>query len=184
MRKGRPNDPTRKDRIRLAALEVIADEGIHATTHRKIAERAEVPLGSLTYYFSTLDDLFVQAFTMFGEASDERWGALLAAAPDAAAAKRVLVDAVCGPTAATPREMRLIREMYSYGSFSPAVAALIRDFERESRQALQRHFSEAAARALDALVEGWMVHQSWDPTALDRRLVEAAIDALADLVDR
>ncbi len=183
MRKGRPNDPTRRDRIRRAALEVIADEGIHATTHRKIAERAEVPLGSLTYYFCSLDDLFVQAFTLLGEEGDERWGARLDAAPDTAAAKRVLVDFVCGPSAATPREMRLIREMYSYGSFSPAVADLIREFEGESRRALQHHFSESAARALDALVEGWMVHQSWDPAALDRRLVEAAVDALAGLED-
>lgn len=183
MRKGHPNDPARKDRIRRAALEVIADEGVHATTHRKIAQRAQVPLGSLTYYFTGLDDLFVQAFSLLSETGDERWGALLSAAPDAAEAKRVLVDFVCGPTAATPREMRLIREMYSYGSFSPAVRDLIRGFERESRRALQLHFSEAAARALDALVEGWMVHQSWDPAALDRRMVEAAIDALADLED-
>ena len=49
-------DPDRKDRILEAALEVIADHGVAGTTHRSIAARADVPLGSTTYHFETLDD--------------------------------------------------------------------------------------------------------------------------------
>ena len=50
----RPNDPQRRERILQATLDTIAAHGIHAVTHRKIATCANVPLGSLTYYFKPL----------------------------------------------------------------------------------------------------------------------------------
>ena len=45
----RRNDPARRQRIIDATLAVIADHGTAATTHRRIAETAQVPLGSVTY---------------------------------------------------------------------------------------------------------------------------------------
>lgn len=51
----RPNDPQRRERILQATLDTIAAHGIHAVTHRKIATCANVPLGSLTYYFSGIE---------------------------------------------------------------------------------------------------------------------------------
>ncbi len=58
----RPNDPQRRERILQATLDTIATHGIHAVTHRKIASCAEVPLGSLTYYFSGIEALIEEAF--------------------------------------------------------------------------------------------------------------------------
>ena len=40
----------------------MSRDGIAATTHRAIAAEADVPLGSLTYHFSGLDELRVEAF--------------------------------------------------------------------------------------------------------------------------
>jgi DNA-binding transcriptional regulator YbjK len=53
----RPNDPQRRERILQATLDTIAAHGVHAVTHRKIATCANVPLGSLTYYFSGIEAL-------------------------------------------------------------------------------------------------------------------------------
>lgn len=61
----RPNDPQRRERILQATLDTIATHGIHAVTHRKIASCAEVPLGSLTYYFSGIEALIEEAFRIF-----------------------------------------------------------------------------------------------------------------------
>jgi AcrR family transcriptional regulator len=47
----------RRRRIIDAAIEVIASEGLAATTTRRIAERAEAPLGSLHYCFRDKDEL-------------------------------------------------------------------------------------------------------------------------------
>ncbi|MBA0124278.1 TetR family transcriptional regulator [Haloechinothrix sp. YIM 98757] len=51
------NDPGRPRRIVRAAIMVIAEHGVEALTHRKVAEAADVPLGSTTYYFTGLDQL-------------------------------------------------------------------------------------------------------------------------------
>ncbi|SNR74915.1 transcriptional regulator, TetR family [Haloechinothrix alba] len=51
------NDPGRPGRIVRAAITVIAEHGVEALTHRKVAEAADVPLGSTTYYFTGLDQL-------------------------------------------------------------------------------------------------------------------------------
>lgn len=48
VRKGKPNDPERRTRILHAALEIIATQGVHATSYRRIAAPAGVPLGSAT----------------------------------------------------------------------------------------------------------------------------------------
>ena len=54
----RRRDPeARRLAITTAAAELIVEIGVDAITHRKVAERAQVPLGATTQYFATLDDL-------------------------------------------------------------------------------------------------------------------------------
>jgi DNA-binding transcriptional regulator YbjK len=56
-RRTRPNDPSRPERIARAAIAVVAERGLEGLTHRAVAAEADVPLGSTTYHFSTLDAL-------------------------------------------------------------------------------------------------------------------------------
>ncbi len=56
-----PNDPDRPARIARAAIAVIAEHGIEALTHRRVAAMAGVPLGSTTYHFASLDQLVAAA---------------------------------------------------------------------------------------------------------------------------
>ncbi|MFE0021257.1 TetR/AcrR family transcriptional regulator [Amycolatopsis sp. NPDC059021] len=62
-----PNDPDRRARIARAAIAVVAERGIDGLTHRAVAKVADVPLGSTTYHFATLDDLLEVALN---EAAD------------------------------------------------------------------------------------------------------------------
>jgi DNA-binding transcriptional regulator YbjK len=62
----------RRERILRATLTVIADSGIAAVTHRRVAEEAGVPLGSLTYWFATKDDLLREALRRFVDEEAER----------------------------------------------------------------------------------------------------------------
>ncbi len=48
-----------------ATLEVIADGGVRAVTHRAVAARAEVNLSLTTYYFSDIFDMVSSAFDDF-----------------------------------------------------------------------------------------------------------------------
>lgn len=60
----RPRDPERPQRIVRAVRDLVREVGIAAITHRTVAERAQVPLGSTTYYFDTIDDMLAQALRL------------------------------------------------------------------------------------------------------------------------
>lgn len=61
-RRGRgPTDPARREKIANAAIAVVAERGVEGVTHRAVAAAADVPLGSTTYHFATLDDLLAVA---------------------------------------------------------------------------------------------------------------------------
>jgi DNA-binding transcriptional regulator YbjK len=62
----------RRERILRATLAVIGRSGIGAVTHRSVAEEAGVPLGSLTYWFGTKDDLLREALRRFVSEEAER----------------------------------------------------------------------------------------------------------------
>lgn len=51
----------RRAQIIAATIDVVAERGVEGLTHRAVADRAGVPLGSTTYYFATLDDMLIAA---------------------------------------------------------------------------------------------------------------------------
>jgi TetR/AcrR family transcriptional regulator, regulator of biofilm formation and stress response len=57
----------RRELILRTTLRIIGRDGIAAVTHRLVAEEADVPLGSLTYWFATKDDLLREALRLFVE---------------------------------------------------------------------------------------------------------------------
>lgn len=61
-------DPERRQRIIDAAIRVVGERGIAGLSHRAVAAEADVPLGSTTYHFATLDDLLVAALRQSNEA--------------------------------------------------------------------------------------------------------------------
>ncbi|MEV7425879.1 MULTISPECIES: TetR/AcrR family transcriptional regulator [unclassified Streptomyces] len=175
-----PNDPGRKERILEAALDVIADSGVHRTTHRKIAARAEVPLGSLTYYFDGMDDLLAQAFARLADTMSLLYRQTVQAAGSRAEAEEAVVELICGPAYATTRDMTLIFEMYAYANHNEAVSVTTRTWLERSRDSLALHFTPGVSRALDALVEGWPMHRAFDEAPLDRRLVAGTVHAIVN----
>jgi TetR/AcrR family transcriptional regulator, regulator of biofilm formation and stress response len=54
----------RVEQILRAALVVIGRGGVGAVTHRSVAEEAGVPLGSLTYYFTSKQELLREALRL------------------------------------------------------------------------------------------------------------------------
>lgn len=69
--RARRDPEARRLAIVSAAVDVIVEDGINALTHRKVAARAQVPLGSTTQYFATLDDLKEAALERLAGVVDE-----------------------------------------------------------------------------------------------------------------
>src|SRR5690606_15070646 len=64
-RPSRRHDPDRRERIIDSCLDVIAEHGVAGTSHRRVAAAASVPLGSMTYHFTGMDELLREAFGRF-----------------------------------------------------------------------------------------------------------------------
>jgi DNA-binding transcriptional regulator YbjK len=56
-----PKGEARSNALLDAVLRVLERDGAGGVTHRSVAREAGVPLSAATYYFETLDDLYVSA---------------------------------------------------------------------------------------------------------------------------
>lgn len=73
-------------------LELVGREGVDAVHHRRVAELAGVPLGSTTYWFTSREDMLVQALAWFAEHELELMRGRLGPLADAGRHPRLLVD--------------------------------------------------------------------------------------------
>ena len=55
----------RRQQILEAALKIIGEEGLRGLTYRSIAEAANIPLGSTTYYYSSIEELYLEAYELY-----------------------------------------------------------------------------------------------------------------------
>ncbi len=60
-------EPSRREAILTATLELIAEGGVDSITHRRVAKHADIPLGSTTYYFESREHLIRAAFDLYLE---------------------------------------------------------------------------------------------------------------------
>lgn len=178
--RSRRNDPARRQRIIDAALAVVADHGTAATTHRRIAAAAEVPLGSVTYYFRTLEDLLTAAFLQLAAESSATFRARLETATDRATACTAVIDIIANQIWAEPRTLLLSYELYAFAARHPGVGDVMQQWMDSSRDALGRFFDPLTARAIDALIEGVGIHNSIDRAPLDRDAVQIIVERIAD----
>jgi DNA-binding transcriptional regulator YbjK len=65
--KTRPRGAARREALLEAVLQIVADVGADAVTHRRVAEVAELPLASTTYWFSSKEHLLTAALELAAE---------------------------------------------------------------------------------------------------------------------
>jgi DNA-binding transcriptional regulator YbjK len=164
-RRARRYDPDRRDRLVATALDVIAEQGVAGASHRAIARAADVPLGSTSYHFSSIDELLAAAFSVHAERVAGALERRMRAAPDPPAALDSLARHLADDLLGDERALVLAVELYVAAARRPRLRAVTQDWMDRSRQALELHFDPATARELDALVEGLVLHQflSTDP---------------------
>ncbi len=168
-------DPGRRDRIIGACLDVIAEVGVDGTSHRKVAAAAGVPLGSMTYHFTGMDELLHEAFTRFGSSISDEFAAHMAAVAGRDEAVEAVVAIITRTVFASPRDLVLTHELYTLAARKPEFRALTSAWMARSRAALERHFDPVTARMLDALIEGLTIHRALDTEPCDPAVVAEAV---------
>ena len=174
-RRARRHDPGRRDRLVDTTLAVIAERGVSAASHRAIAAAADVPLGSLTYHFSSLDELLAAAFTRHVDVVAERFDERMRTAGDREAVLEVLVEYLTADLLGRSTDLVLAVELYVAAARNPALRAVTQDWMSRSRRSLERHFDPVTARELDALVEGLVLHSALSTDPMDRGQIRAAL---------
>ncbi|MEU6086176.1 TetR family transcriptional regulator [Streptomyces sp. NPDC047085] len=147
-------DPERRQRIIDAAIRVVGRKGIAGLSHRTVAAEADVPLGSTTYHFATLDELLVAALRQI----NERFAAMLAErlpADDgpgdlAADLARVMGEWLAGDRTGVELEY----ELYLAALRRPALRPVAAEWTEEAAACLTRRTDPATARALLAVMDG------------------------------
>jgi DNA-binding transcriptional regulator YbjK len=154
-------DPRRRERIIAATLDLIAEEGLARVSHRKIATRAGVPLGSMTYHFSGMEELLREAFGRFTDHIVAVFDARLGAAADRDQARAAVADLVHDLVCHRSQgDLVLTQELYTLAARQPAYRELTHEWMRRSRVHLEKHFDPGTARQLDALIEGLTLHRA------------------------
>jgi DNA-binding transcriptional regulator YbjK len=155
---------------------------VNAASYRRIASHAGVPLGSVTYYFPTLEGLIVSAIDSTRDHLEPRYAAPLRDARTSADVVDVLVDATIGATSPSLIDIRLYEEIRHYGARNPEVDDFLRTLEAEALVMLHRVLPDRAALAVNALLWGWWSHRVLHPdSALDEQTVRQAYGALVAL---
>lgn len=150
----RRHDPERRQRIVDAALRVVGARGIAGLSHRTVAAEADVPLGSTTYHFASLDELLVAALRQanegFGREVRES-GALADPEADLAGAlARVMGEWISGERTGVELEY----ELYLAALRRPALRPVAGEWAEAVTEALARRTDRVTARALVALMDG------------------------------
>ena len=171
----RRTDPQRKERILDAAITVLAGYGVAGTTHRLIAAAADVPLGSLTYHFASLDDLRTQAFTRLAERFTASYEAHFTDVSTPEQLVAAVVDLIHGAVGADADEWAVTYELYLAALRDPALRTVTERWMRASRSVLERFVDPDTARALDALIEGLTMHRMLSTAPSGRKQTEVAV---------
>ncbi|MFF4043245.1 TetR/AcrR family transcriptional regulator [Streptomyces sp. NPDC001816] len=147
-------DPERRQRIIDAAIRVVGEKGIGGLSHRTVAAEADVPLGSTTYHFATLDDLLVAALCQTNEGFAKVLDASEVLADTdgdlAASLARILGEWLGGDRPGIELEY----ELYLAALRRPALRPVAAQWTEETAARLAARTDPVTARALLALMDG------------------------------
>ncbi|WP_258066811.1 TetR/AcrR family transcriptional regulator [Arthrobacter sp. GMC3] len=174
----RRHEPDRRERLIDVTLDVIAEHGVAGTTHRKVAQAAGVPLGSMTYHFNGLDDLLGAAFTKLANTTADGFEVALAGASDKQQACDAVVGLITGDLLGARRNSLLTYELYALAARRPELREVTDAWMARSRVALGRHFDERTTIMLDALIEGLSLHRVLAISPLSYETVREAVNRM------
>ncbi|MFJ9027018.1 TetR/AcrR family transcriptional regulator [Streptomyces sp. NPDC102274] len=147
-------DPDRRQRIIDAAIRVVGRGGIAGLSHRTVAAEADVPLGSTTYHFASLDELLIAALRQTNDsfaAAVRESGTLADPECDIAAElARITGEWLAGDRTGVELEY----ELYLAALRRPALRPVAGEWCAALGDEVARRIDSVTARAMVALLDG------------------------------
>jgi TetR/AcrR family transcriptional regulator, regulator of biofilm formation and stress response len=170
----RPARGTARGAILKATLRVVADAGIDAVTHRRVAELAGVSPGSTTHHFASREDLIRAAFRAYLEFADRLLAGideeLRATVSDDAVRVREYLCEIVRREFTDERMVRAEYEMILFASADDELGSYLRAWEArwiayiaEGLEAAGHTRAVETARILINLVRGYELERLLNP---------------------
>lgn len=172
-------EPNRREQIIDAAYASIAENGVAGTSHRGVAARCGVSLGTITYHFSGIDALILEAFSLYARRIADLVRNRLDRPMDRAAAIDAVVDLIHIDFHADQTDYNVTYELYALASRQPALRELVHDLIGVGLRSLGRHFDEPQARAINTYIEGASTHLALDTQQQTPEQTRNALQKLA-----
>lgn len=180
-----PKDqPLRKNSIVSSTLDVVSERGVARTTHRVIAERAGVPLGSMSYYFRSMGDLLGDAFDLFHTFLIEEQANIVRRQSCREGVIHSVVELTCGDGRFDKKTMQLIVEMYAYAKFNKRVERACQEVSQSIQNEFKRFLSAESSFTISALIDGWRLKSFILGEIIDEEYVRSVLRDLVDHKDR
>lgn len=177
----RTRDPEQKVRaIGRAAAELIAESGVDALTHRAVAARAGVAVGTTTRYFATIGDLRKHALEHLAALTDQDLGELVEGLASASAPVDYLAEVAAEYLADLNRVLAECSLSYA-GVFEEDLRDLSLRWFNGFTEALTPHFGTARSEILAMLLDGAFLNTALTSRPPTPARLRAAIAAIASM---
>lgn len=174
-------DPVgRKRTIIQAASELIMEHGPRGVTHRKVAERAGVPLGSTTQYFSTLDELLAAAMSELAQKFDADVEALRVVLRTSTDLPNSLAKMI-SKYLSDPAQVRRETVFFAAHTQHPHLQHLANTWQERMVAELAAYTSPRAARAVATYVNGLTLEAIYQDVSATQQEIAEAIAKLLEL---
>ena len=176
--RGRRDPVARRAAILTAAAELITEVGVDAITHRMVAARAQVPLGSTTQYFSSLDELRIAALQYLVSHVDEQLSAAQQVFAESGASPQALAEFI-HRTLSDAMALQADRAVVTAALHDPRLREIAAGWERRIIDFLAADYGQERATAASVFINGILVHAQIHEEPLDLALITSG---LADLL--
>ncbi len=174
------NPEARRQAIVDAAAELLLEIGLHEVTHRKVAERAQVPLGSTTQYFANRDELLMAAMTQLGQASDAALDELEHQITCAADIPHALAE-FFGIYLADRERARAEAVFYVANIEHPHMRSISNAGYARMEQILNRYISPTATQTVMVYTDGLILTGCMRNTPLDQEFITTTLQKLLEV---
>ncbi len=163
-------------------METVGESGYASVTHRAVTARAGLPTTTISYFFSSIDDLTHEAMRTFVAEEFERLDALAAFLGSTAAPPDEVIAAFAESSQTRGNESLALIEAYLRAARDPASRVLVEDYLRAAEAVAQGAAALAGAdigpetaRGVVALINGFTMLDSALPDTADIAVKKAAL---------
>lgn len=180
----RRRDPEGRRRdILAAATQLVVENGVSKLTHRAIAARAGVPLGSTTQHFASIDEIREAALQLLADEIDESLARMELYIDDVINNPDPLVDEFC-QFLNDPRALNADIALMTTGTTDPHLRELALRWTDRLIEMLARTLGHERATAIATYYDGVTLHAGLHERPLTRETIKRTVQALMRMPDQ